>query len=148
MMAPKYPGQLIEKMNASKNKHMKHRKHEKTMPKRKHRKTSPLTGLKEGSPKDMKMDTKLASSLKEKHMKHEKVMCKGGEHCKHEKKHKAMTPKTAMGKAQVKKLGRTKKTGGFGKIAKAAGKEYGSKAAGKRVAGAVFQSMARAKHKK
>lgn len=54
-----------------------------------------------------------------------------------------MKPKGARGRAQVEKLGRTKKTGGFAKIAKSAGKEYGSKAAGKRVAGAIFQKMAR-----
>lgn len=52
-----------------------------------------------------------------------------------------MKPKGAAGRAQVKKLGRTYKTGGFSKIAASAGKKYGSKAAGKRVAGAIFQAM-------
>ncbi len=55
-------------------------------------------------------------------------------------------PKTKRGKAQVKKLGRTKKTGGFAKIAKKATKKYGSRAAGKRVAGAIFQKMVK-KHR-
>lgn len=54
-----------------------------------------------------------------------------------------MKPKGAKGVAQVKKLGRKYKTGGFNKIAGKAGKEYGSKTAGKKVAGAVFQAMAR-----
>ena len=36
-------------------------------------------------------------------------------------------PKTKKGKAAVKRLGRTKKTGGFEKIAKKAAKRYGSK---------------------
>lgn len=55
----------------------------------------------------------------------------------------ATTPKTKRGKAQVEKLGRTKKTGGFNKIERKAEKEYGSKEEGKRVAGAIFQKMAR-----
>ena len=56
-----------------------------------------------------------------------------------------LKPKGARGKAQVKKLGRNYKTGGFSKIAASAGKKYGSSEAGKRVAGAIFQRMA-AKH--
>ncbi len=52
-------------------------------------------------------------------------------------------PKTVRGKAQVAKLGRTKKTGGFSKIVAKAAKEYHSAAAGKRVAGAIFQKMAK-----
>ena len=56
-------------------------------------------------------------------------------------------PKGARGRAAVKRLGRTKKTGGFAKIAKKAAKEYGSTAAGKRVAGAVYWKMVK-KHKK
>ncbi len=44
--------------------------------------------------------------------------------------------------AQVKKLGRTKKTGGFKKIATKAAKKYG-KVAAKKIAGSVFQKMAR-----
>ena len=54
-----------------------------------------------------------------------------------------MKPKGKRGMAAVKRLGRNYKTGGFAKIAAKAGKRYGSKAAGKRVAGAVFQRMAR-----
>ena len=59
-----------------------------------------------------------------------------------------MKPKGKRGLAQVKKLGRTTKTGGFNKIAQAAAKEYGSAAAGKKVAGAVFQRMVRRYKKK
>jgi len=57
---------------------------------------------------------------------------------------KHMKPEGARGKAQVERLGRNYKTGGFSTIAKSAAKEYGSKAAGKRVAGAVFNKMAEA----
>lgn len=57
-----------------------------------------------------------------------------------------MKPKGARGRAAVKRLGRKSKTGGFNKIAKKAGKEYGSSAAGKRVAGAIYWNMVK-KHK-
>jgi len=50
-------------------------------------------------------------------------------------------PKGARGRAAVKRLGRSKKTGGFAKIAAKAARKYGSKAAGKRVAGAVYWRM-------
>lgn len=56
---------------------------------------------------------------------------------------KGTVPKTKRGKAMVKRLGRTKKTGGFAKIAAKATKEYGSAESGKKVAGAIFQKMAR-----
>lgn len=56
---------------------------------------------------------------------------------------KRMKPKGEMGMAQVERLGRDYKTGGFDRIAASASKEYGSKAAGERVAGAIFQKMAR-----
>jgi len=52
-----------------------------------------------------------------------------------------MKPEGKKGMAQVRKLGRNYKTGGFDKIASSASKEYGSKEAGKRVAGAIFQKM-------
>lgn len=52
-----------------------------------------------------------------------------------------MKPKGARGRAAVKRLGRSYKTGGFKKIAAKAGKKYGSSAAGKRVAGAIYQKM-------
>lgn len=52
-----------------------------------------------------------------------------------------MKPKGKRGRAAVKRLGRTKKTGGFNKIANKAGKKYGSSAAGKRVAGAIYWKM-------
>ena len=124
MRKPKYPGELLEK--ESKKKLMKRKKHL----------ISPLTGLKEGSKKDVAMDKKIASKLAKPDSKHKKMP-----HLK---------PKGAKGKTQVKKLGRTFKTGGFNKIAKEAGKEYGSKEAGKKVAGAIFQKMVKArkgKHK-
>lgn len=56
-----------------------------------------------------------------------------------------LKPKGKRGKAQVSRLNRTYKTGGFSKIAAAAGKKYGSTAAGKRVAGAIFNNMAKAR---
>ncbi len=52
-----------------------------------------------------------------------------------------MKPKGARGLASVKRLGRTKKTGGFNKIASSAAKEYGSKEAGKRVAASIYWKM-------
>lgn len=58
-----------------------------------------------------------------------------------------LKPKGAAGKAQVKRLGRNYKTGGFNKIAASAGKKYGSAAAGKRVAGAIFNKMAKGRGK-
>lgn len=56
-----------------------------------------------------------------------------------------LKPKGKKGMAQVKKLGRTFKTGGFAKIAEKAGKEYGSEEKGKKVAGRVFQNMRQAR---
>ncbi|MDE2102905.1 MAG: hypothetical protein KGL39_37015 [Patescibacteria group bacterium] len=58
-----------------------------------------------------------------------------------------MKPKGKRGKAQVERLGRTYKTGGFEKIEESAAKEYGSKKAGEKVAGAVFNKMARKRGK-
>jgi hypothetical protein len=58
-----------------------------------------------------------------------------------------MKPNGARGRAQVAKIGHAQKTGGFSKIEKSASKEYGSKAAGEKVAGAVFERMAR-KHRR
>lgn len=54
-----------------------------------------------------------------------------------------MKPKGARGRAAVKRLGRNYKTGGFAKIANKAAKEYGSKAAGQRVAAAVYWRKAK-----
>lgn len=54
-----------------------------------------------------------------------------------------LKPKGSRGMAQVEKLGRRYKTGGFNKIANKAAKRYGSKEAGDKVAGAVFQRMVR-----
>ena len=54
-----------------------------------------------------------------------------------------MKPKGKRGRAMVRKLGRTYKTGGFNKIAKKAAKKYGSIAAGRRVAGKIFWKKAK-----
>ena len=54
-----------------------------------------------------------------------------------------MKPKGARGRAAVKRLGRTTKTGNFAKIANKAAKEYGSKEAGEKVAAAVYWRKAR-----
>ena len=51
---------------------------------------------------------------------------------------KGHKPKTARGKAAVKRLGRNKATGNFNSIAASAAKEYGSKEAGKKVAAAIY----------
>ncbi len=58
-----------------------------------------------------------------------------------------LKPKGARGKAQVERIGRDYKTGGFAKIENKAAKKYGSKEAGEKVAGKIFQEMAQ-KHKK
>lgn len=52
-----------------------------------------------------------------------------------------MKPKGAKGRAMVAKLGRTKKTGGFERIAEDAASKYGSKEAGNKVAGHIFWNM-------
>lgn len=51
------------------------------------------------------------------------------------------TPKTEKGKEMVAKLGRTKKTGGFQRIADKAAAKYGSEEAGKKVAAKVYWTM-------
>lgn len=56
---------------------------------------------------------------------------------------KKLKPKGKRGRAMVKKLGRTYKTGNFEKIAMKAARKYGSKEAGKRVAAAVFWKKVR-----
>ena len=56
-----------------------------------------------------------------------------------------MKPKGIRGKVAVKRLGRTYKTGGFSKIATKAAKKYGSKERGKKVAGAIYWGMVKAK---
>jgi len=61
---------------------------------------------------------------------------------------KRMKPKGKRGRAMVKRLGRNYKTGGFKRISESAGKKYGSKEAGNRVAGAVYQSLVRKYAKK
>ena len=60
---------------------------------------------------------------------------------------KHMKPKGKKGMAQVKRLGRDYKTGNFAKIEEKAAKEYGSKEAGARVAGAIFNRKASARHR-
>jgi hypothetical protein len=61
------------------------------------------------------------------------------------KKIKKLKPKGKRGKAMVKKLGRTYKTGGFNKIASKAAKKYGSKKAGQKVAASIFWAKAKGK---
>jgi hypothetical protein len=51
-------------------------------------------------------------------------------------------PKGKRGMASVKRLGRTKATGGFAKIADKAAKEYGSKEQGEKVAASVYWKIA------
>lgn len=59
-----------------------------------------------------------------------------------------LKPKGKRGKAQVKRLGRSFKTGGFKKIAAKAGAKYHSKEEGDRVAGYIFNKMAKAHGRK
>lgn len=61
---------------------------------------------------------------------------------KTKKKTKKMKPKGKKGRAMVKKLGRSYKTGGFKKIAAKAAKKYGSKERGEKVAASIFWKMA------
>ncbi|MEM4134598.1 MAG: hypothetical protein QXV73_05315 [Candidatus Micrarchaeia archaeon] len=56
---------------------------------------------------------------------------------------KKLKPKGKKGRAMVKKLGRTYKTGNFEKIARKVARKYGSKEAGKRVAAAIFWKKVR-----
>jgi hypothetical protein len=145
MLKPKYPGELMKRMEKGKSIH--HRSHHKSHSK--HHKEMPMEKF-EGSPMDKSVDKAMMSHMHKHHAKKAMHhMEKAVHHMEkahsgmHHKKMPHMKPKGAAGKAQVKKLGRTFKTGGFAKIEKAAAKEYGSKAAGKRVAGARFQTMAR-----
>lgn len=57
---PKKPGELIGAMNSSK---MTKKMSPMFKHKKRHHKVSPLTGLTEGSPKDMKMDAKIATRM-------------------------------------------------------------------------------------
>lgn len=52
-----------------------------------------------------------------------------------------MKPKGKRGRVAVKRLGRTKKTGGFNKIARKATKQYKSKEIGNKVAGKIYWNM-------
>lgn len=58
-----------------------------------------------------------------------------------------MNRSQASRKAALKRLGRTKPTGNFAKIAAKAGRKYHSKAAGERVAAAVYWNKVRARGK-
>lgn len=58
---------------------------------------------------------------------------------------KHLKPKGAIGRAAVARLGRNYKSRTFEKIAESAGKEYGSKEAGRRVAGAIYWKKVRAR---
>lgn len=49
-----------------------------------------------------------------------------------------MKPKGAKGRAMVRKLGRTKKTGGFNKIVKSVEARGGSESSAKKIAGKIF----------
>lgn len=53
-----------------------------------------------------------------------------------------MKPKGAKGREMVARLGRTKKTGNFAKIAGKTAKEYGSKEAGEKVAASIYWKKA------
>jgi len=57
-------------------------------------------------------------------------------------------PKGKKGKAMVAKLGRKYATGMFEKIAQKAARKYGSMEKGRKVAGAIFQRMVRARRGK
>jgi len=59
-----------------------------------------------------------------------------------------MKPKGKRGRVAVKRLGRTKKTGGFSKIAKKAAKKYGSKERGNKVAGSIYWKMVKNRKKR
>ena len=59
-----------------------------------------------------------------------------------------LKPKGARGKAAVKRLGRTYKTGMFKKIADIAAKKYGSKEIGEKVAAKVYWSKVKKRKKK
>lgn len=54
-----------------------------------------------------------------------------------------MKPVGKQGRAAVKRLGRTYKTGNFKKIEDKAAAEYGSEEAGKKVAGAIYWNKAK-----
>lgn len=56
-----------------------------------------------------------------------------------------MNRSQASRKTALKRLGRTRPTGNFARIAMKAGKEYGSAAAGKRVAAAVYWKKVRSR---
>jgi len=52
-----------------------------------------------------------------------------------------MKPKGKRGRIAVRRLGRTKKTGGFAKIARKAARKYGSAERGRRIASAIYWKM-------
>lgn len=53
-----------------------------------------------------------------------------------------MKPSGARGRSAVKRLGRTKKTGGFDRIEKSVESRGGSKSSAAKIAGAVYWRMA------
>lgn len=59
-----------------------------------------------------------------------------------------MSRSTASRKAALRRLGRTRPTGNFARIASKAAKEYHSAAAGKRVAAAIYWKKVRARRGK
>lgn len=133
----------------------KARKHESRRRSHKSRKHHSIMGLSESRKHESHRSHKAR-----KHARHHAQAYRGGEPTQHEfgkglhlsrkRSHKAhrahklphLKPKGKVGRAQTGRLNRNFKTGGFNKIASAAGKRYGSTAAGKRVAGAIFHKMA------
>lgn len=158
MRKPKFPGELLmkmqsKKMSAKKTKHKKimgftesYLKKEAAEPPHSKMSKKQLAHEATETPAEERkehMAVKMMeeSKAKRKHKSHKKYSHKAMH------KVKRMKPKGKKGMAQVKKLGRTYKTGGFAKIASKAAKKYGSKETGKKVAGAIFQKMVKARGK-
>jgi len=59
-----------------------------------------------------------------------------------------LKPRGKRGRVAVKRLGRSYRSGVFEQIAEKAGKRYGSKEAGKRVAASVYWAKVKARLKK
>lgn len=101
-------------------------------------------GIKEGSKKDQMMDKKMKVKMGAMSKTMKPTMDKGLDR----NIGKTFKPKKVMSPSQAAKKARSgadmgKKGKNFSKIAAKAGQEYGSAAAGKRVAGAIFQKMRR-----
>jgi hypothetical protein len=159
MKSPSHPGELISKMNSRMNKlakveskehgmkfaHKAHKKHHASAVVEHHVDKMAAHHAHKHAHHALK-----AAHHAEKAAHHAAEMAKCAQKAhhagkKHAKKLPHLKPKGKRGKAQVGRLNRTFKTGGFSKIASKAGKSYGSKEAGKRVAGAIFNKMAKAR---